>query len=72
MRPENLENDENAKHDLIYNYEFMQTQLSAISNTIFQARLMTEFINGNPNNNVIIAAHIRNEDQIRSWLKKDA
>ncbi|WP_101698664.1 hypothetical protein [Clostridium minihomine] len=68
-RPELFERDAQAKIDFIYNYEYMQVQLLTISDLLFEIRLKCEFLSGRKDN-PIIAARIRNEAEIQSWLQE--
>ncbi|MVB12350.1 hypothetical protein CAFE_30840 [Caprobacter fermentans] len=67
---EAFQSNESAKADFVYNHEYMAAQVQAISDMLFDIRLKCEFVAGN-RDDPIIAAHIRNEDQMRSWLRDD-
>lgn len=67
---ETFQSNETAKTDFVYNHEYMAAQVQAISDMLFDIRLKCEFVAGD-RDDPIIAAHIRNEDQMRSWLYDD-
>lgn len=68
MSVEAFEENETTKSNFVWSFEYMQAQLWALSNVLFDIRLKCEFIGGNKDDG-IIAAHIRNEDEMRSWLQ---
>lgn len=67
---EAFQSDETAKTDFVYNHEYIAAQIQAISDMLFNIRLKCEFVCGDKND-PIIAAHIRNEGEMRSWLNDE-
>lgn len=64
---EAFDQDSITQKNFVWSYGFMQAQIWAISNLLFEIRLKCEFVSGDEND-PIISAHIRNENQMRSWL----
>lgn len=70
MSEEAFQSDETAKTDFVYDHEYIAAQIQAISDMLFNIRLKCEFVCGDKND-PIIAAHIRNEGEMRSWLNDE-
>ncbi|EJF39217.1 hypothetical protein HMPREF1141_0549 [Clostridium sp. MSTE9] len=69
MSVEAFEENETTKRNFVWSFEYMQAQLWSLGNILFDIRLKCEFVDGNKDER-IIAAHIRNEDEMRSWLQQ--
>ncbi|MCI1966320.1 MAG: hypothetical protein LKJ17_09370 [Oscillospiraceae bacterium] len=67
---ESFQSSETAKRNFIYDHEYMAAQVQAISDMLFNIRLKCEFVCG-VKSDPIISAHIRYEDEMRSWLQDD-
>ncbi|MFV0497240.1 MAG: hypothetical protein ACK5L0_03590 [Candidatus Fimivivens sp.] len=68
-RAEVFRKDSHAQDIFVWNYEYMQAQIWAVSDLLFNIRLNCEFFGGTEND-PIIAAHIREQDKMRSWLRQ--
>lgn len=67
LSDDGLQGDVEAQKHLIREYEFIQVQVSAISQILFDIRVKCEFVGGAEDES-IIAAHIKREEEMRSWL----